>query len=258
MRRVLTPWARLGAALALMALAACARTLAPDDDACLQAVFEQVRAGEVDAVAARLGPGVRGPGRAAQLAAMRAAIPAGAPTSITVVSWSAIDTASAGGRQHVVSAVRRYDYPGKVLLVETMLSSDPGAPAPTIEKFFIRVLTPQEAGGKPFSLRGQSPLHYTVLAFLGFSVALMIAAIVATIIARNFRRKWLWCLVSLVTVSGLKLDWDTGALTIPAKIGLVSAGVIRLGPSAPWIVVAGFPAGAMLVFVLLSMRRRTP
>ena len=255
MRGYLKPWARACAALVLLALAACGP--APADDAQVRAVFEDVRAGNVDAVAGRLSANVQAPERAAQLAAMRAAIPQTPPTSVKTLNWSRLDSAGADGKSQIISAVQRYDYPGRVLVVETTLLSAPGDAKPRIDRFFIRVLTPREAAGTVFTLTGQSPLHYTVLAFLGFSVALMLAAIVATIAARNFRYKWLWCIVSLVTVSGLALNWNTGTLAIPAKIGLINAGVMRAAdPAAPWIVSAGFPVGAMLVFLLLAARRR--
>ena len=255
MRGYLKLWVARGAAFLLLALAACAP--APADDAQIHAVFEQVRAGDVDAVAGRLSAGVQAPDRAAQLAAMRAAIPQTPPTAIRTLNWTRFDSVGTNGKSHTISAVQRYDYPDKVLVVETSLVSAPGDAAPRIDKFFIRVLTPREAAGTAFTLTGQSRLHYTVLAFLGFSLALMLAAIVATIAARNFRFKWLWCIVSLVTVSGLALNWNTGALSIPIKIGLINAGVVRAAdPTAPWIVSAGFPVGAMLVFALLATRRR--
>ena len=252
-----TPRKRIGiwrAACLLLMLAACA--LKPADDAAVRRVFDRVRAGDSAGVAAQFAPESRSPELVAQLEAVHDMLPATAATSVRTLNWSKF--AGADGAT-TINAIQEYAYPDRVLLVQTEITFSARAASPVVHGFLVRELTPEEARGTRFTLRGKSPLHYTVLAFLGFSVALMAASIIATLRARNFRRKWLWCIVSVVTVSGLSLNWNTGALALLANVGLINAGVMRgANPLAPWTVFAGLPLGAVIVFVLLSVRPRAP
>lgn len=113
-----TFWATI---LACLALAACSLpTIDKQADAEARTLYEQIRTGADLAANPNLAPDLRQPATLAQLAAVRASLPPGAPTSAASRSWSI--NAGTGGTQAVL--VHAYSYPGQTVLAQTVLRKD--------------------------------------------------------------------------------------------------------------------------------------
>ena len=108
---------------ACLALAACSLpTVDKAADAKARALYEQVRTGADLAANPDLGPDLRKPEILAQLAAIRASLPEGAPTAAVNRSWSI--NAGTGGTQAVL--VHAYSYPSQTVLAQTVLAKAKG------------------------------------------------------------------------------------------------------------------------------------
>lgn len=87
-------------------------------DAKARTLFEQVRTQADLAANTDLAPDLRTPEALTQLAAMRNALPEGAPTAAALRSWN-VYSGTGGSRTNLVHA---YSYPGRTVLAETVLT----------------------------------------------------------------------------------------------------------------------------------------
>ncbi len=112
--RVLLP-----AVFAVASLAACSLPAVDKEaDAKARALYEQVRTGSNLSANADLAGDLRTPQALAQLAAVRSALPPGAPTAVANRSWSY--NAGTGGT--TASLIHAYSYPSATVLAETVLA----------------------------------------------------------------------------------------------------------------------------------------
>lgn len=108
---------------ACLALAACSLpTLDKAADAKARTLYEQIRTGADLAANPDLGPELRKPDVLAQLAAVKASLPEGAPTAAVTRGWSI--NAGTGGTRAVL--VHAYSYPSQTVLAETVLAKGKG------------------------------------------------------------------------------------------------------------------------------------
>lgn len=106
------------ALIASASLAACSLpTVNKEADGKARALYEQVRTGADLAANADLAPDLKTPANLAQLAAVRAQLPPGAPTAVANRSWSFNST----NGQTTASVVHAYSYPQATVLAETVL-----------------------------------------------------------------------------------------------------------------------------------------
>ena len=104
-----------------------------------------------------------------------------------------------------------------------------------------------------FTLSGRSARHWLwlLLTVAAFATSVVVAVRVAR--ARGMPRRWLWFVVALFGLGQFSLDWATGAWGIkPLYVMLLSAGFMKAGPVAPWILSFAIPVGA----IVAEARRR--
>jgi len=90
----------------------------PEADVKARALYEQIRTGGDLAANADLAPDLKTPATVAQLSALRAQLPPGAPTAVANRSWSINST----NGQTTASLVHAYSYPSTTVLTETVLA----------------------------------------------------------------------------------------------------------------------------------------
>jgi len=106
-----------------LAVAACSLpAIDKQADAKARTLYEQIRTGADLGQNADLAPPLRTPQALAQLAAVKASLPVGAPTSAVNRSWSI--NAGTGGTQAVL--VHAYAYPSQTVLAQTVLAKGKG------------------------------------------------------------------------------------------------------------------------------------
>lgn len=108
----------LASLIALVALTACSfPTIDKQADAKARALYSQISAGADLSQNPDLAPNLRTPQRLAQLAALKALLPSGAPTAAVARGWSI--SAGTGGTNAVLT--HAYSYPTGTVLAQTTL-----------------------------------------------------------------------------------------------------------------------------------------
>lgn len=108
---------------ACLAVTACSLpTVDKAADAKARALYEQIRTGADLAANTDLSADLRKPEMLAQLAAVKASLPEGAPTAAVNRSWSI--NAGTGGTNAVL--VHAYSYPSQTVLAQTVLAKGEG------------------------------------------------------------------------------------------------------------------------------------
>lgn len=98
-----------------------------------------------------------------------------------------------------------------------------------------------------FTLAGRSPKHFAWLALTILCAAVSIGTAAWFATRRDMPGKWQWALFALVGVGAFRLDWSTGdSFRQLLHVQLLSAGAMRPGPFAPWVLTFAFPLGAIL------------
>lgn len=101
-----------------------------------------------------------------------------------------------------------------------------------------------------FTFSGKSPIHYLLFLVAIIVVIFTLYVLILCIRTPGIKRKWLWCIFTLLGVGTLNLNWITGSIEFtPLSFLFFSIGFARWGLYGPWILSVAFPLGA-LIFLL--------
>lgn len=110
-----------------------------------------------------------------------------------------------------------------------------------------------------FALADKSILHYLMLLCAVLIPVFIVITLVACIKTPIPRRKWLWIIFILGGISTFSINWTTGEYGFKLiQYQLLGSGVFTASEYAPWIIVAGFPLGAILFWFKREKWRVTP
>jgi len=242
------------AALCLAFLSACTWGVPPPQlEEAASATFQRLHAGDSDAILRDGAPVLAD--AADTLSQISSLLPREAPAEIHRVGYSSSHAASDPESQHRLTY--EYRWPDDIALINLSYEqAGPDAPF-VLNGFTFRIATREELAANDFNLAGKPPGHYAMLAAIIVSPLLMIAAFVLALRAPGLERRWLWCILSLVTVCLFRLDWTNNA----SQFVLITAGLINVGVTradslfASWVLSAGLPVGALIVLVRLWLFR---
>ncbi len=127
-----------------------------------------------------------------------------------------------------------------------------------VEDFRVNSVDPAKVDQNRFSLRDKPLYQLVFLGGLVASLALMLSALLGSLLTRTFKRKWVWAIVSLVGIPVFVMNWSTGAWTTVLSLGLINTGVTKgLSPVDPWVIKFQLPLGAIVTLLQLLRRRAT-
>lgn len=227
----------------------------PAAEAAAHAAYEDIAAGRVTAVQARLTPEAAKMVTPAQILDMRAYTPAGAPSQRRLVGIDMLGSASGPQTQNLTYELT---YPDVSVLYRVALKR-PGAAAPWgVEGVNLNRETNAELAKGRFTLTGRSPAQLLFLLATILSPLLMLSAIVAVVRAPRLKRKWLWCLLALVGAGTATMNWATGEADLQIAVNLIGAGVTKQGYSGffPWMLKFTLPVGALAALWRAAKARR--
>ncbi len=214
--------------------------LAPQDEQQYSRnILAMLRAGDFEAIEAKLDPSVRKPDDEAALRKMAAAFPAGEPTSTQIIGFRI--TSSIGRRQ--VDLTFQYTYPGKWVLAQVLLTEEHGVVQ--ISGLHVQPLLDSLENINRFTLRGKTLAHYLVLVVAILLPVFMLYVLVLCIRTPIPKRKWLWVLFILMGFVQITFNWTDGAIRInPLALQVLGAGVGKSSNWAPWMITVSTPLGA--------------
>lgn len=231
---------------AVATLSACS-ALKPDPSADTVAaqVFDDLRLGRMAAVQARLTPEAKAVVTPAQVEAVRAYAPRGAPLERRAINWSTFIDASGPQTATMAYELR---YPDEGVLYSLTLKR-PNAAAPWgVESFNLNRASNAELARGKLQLTGKPPGQWAFLAMTVLSPVLMLLALVAVLRGPKMKRKWLWAIVALAGIGSAQMNWTTSQWGFQIlSIQLIGAGVTKTGFLGffPWLLKFTVPVGAV-------------
>lgn len=215
----------------------------------LQETMDQLAAQDYAALEAAFDPKIRQPDMRQALQHMAAILPPGRPVQVNPVAWNFFSKTNRNGSgvtERTANIAAEYGYAGqKWLLVSEQLSGEPGNFH--ILGFHINPLTASLTETNTFSFRGKGLKHYVFMLLACLTFLLMLFAFVSCLRLKGLKRKWLWAIFTLFTVSLFTLDWTSGEIGLNwIRVNLVGWGVVRSGWLGPWLVMFPMPIGAII------------
>lgn len=242
--------------ICILLLSACSWLApAPELDEAARKTVQQLQAGDSETLVREAAPHFRDlkPEGFEQL---RQLLPTGDAAAKKLIGYSQVHAANQGSSEHRLTY--EYHWPVQVALIDLLYSqAAPGAKF-VLEGVNARVATREELSANDFHLLGKPIGHYAMLLAIIASPALMIFAFVAAVRTPGLKRRWLWCLASLLTVCQYRLDWANGASEfVLLNVSLINTGIVRADSMfASWVLSTAFPLGAVIVLTRLYRRRQ--
>ena len=98
-----------------------------------------------------------------------------------------------------------------------------------------------------FTFRGKPMRHFVFLAATIAYIGILVFALLACLMTKNLRKKWLWAIVTLLGIVKFNFDWTTGQYFIqPVNFGFAISGFYSPSPFMPVILQFYFPVGAII------------
>jgi hypothetical protein len=186
---------------------------------------------------------IGGPSLHGTLGKMAALIPAGEPTSVTLVGVNRMNTASAT----TLNLTFEYDFSGKWLTMNVAVKRQGGNT--TIVGFNVNPEPASLEQQNKFTLTGRTSVQYIVFALTIVLPLLTIWSLVVCVRTKLKGRKWPWVLFILLGIGKFAVNWTTGQWAFaPLSIQLFSAGAFA-PLYGPWTFAISIPLGA-LIFLL--------
>jgi hypothetical protein len=241
----------------LVALGACSQQnmlqkfASPAEQSAARHYIDLLRQGRYEVIEAAMDPTIGGPSLHVTLVSMAALIPAGEPTSVTLVGANRM---KASGSE-TVNLTFEYNFSGKWILANVATKRDSGPT--TIVGFHIYPQSESLEQQSKFVLGGKSAFQYLAL---GLAIILPLFTLLALVICIKTKlkgRKWPWVLFIIFGIGKFALNWRTGQWGYSfLNIQLLSAGAFA-PLYGPWTIFLSIPAGA-IVFLMRRKQLKAP
>lgn len=224
-----------------------------------QSAVRQLASGDVAAVEALLDDRIRQPQVGDEIRRVAAMLPTTEPTHVEPVDWRFFQQASLSEGGPSTRTTR--------VAIEYTFASGPST-APAARWVVATVTLSGEAGAfrllglhveplsaplselNALSLKGKGALHCVFAALAIASAALCVFAFIRCLRTKGLKRKWLWCLLTLVGVCSISLSWEQGSVSVQLLyLGFFGAGLSRVGWLGPWTMSIMIPIGAIIFLV---------
>jgi len=209
----------------------------------LRSIVDRLSARDFPSIESQLDPKLVEPDIRAALERTATALPSASVQSVQPVAWF-VGTSSNGPRSATVAA--QYAYPdSKWFVVSAQLTGDPASFQ--ILRFNIEPLPASMEEIHAFTFSGKGPVHYAFVVLALAACAVSLYAFVRCLRTKGIRRKWLWCIFTLLGFCAFTLNWTSGAVSInPLSFNVFSAGLMRPGWLGPWGLTFCIPLGALV------------
>ena len=239
-------------AVCCLVAAACSRqallekVTSPQDRALSVRLIEALQSGDSAYVSQQLRPDLR-PGVAQVFPQMQAATPGGPRAKVTLVSGRSNSVTTVGGASSTHTVLDyEVDKGSRHALVEISLSRTGGATA--VEGLHVTPLARALGEAPPFSLAGKGPLQWLFLALVIAAPLTCLGGVVALILTKGVKRKWLWVIGCLFGFAAVSMNWTTGVVAVqPIYLSLLGAMATATPGGEDWTLTFGIPVVAIVV-----------
>lgn len=218
----------------------------PADQAAARHYIDSLRQRRYQEIEQAADPSIAGPSVHATLVKMADLIPAGEPTSVTLIGAQQVNP----GDSSTINLSYEYNFSGTWLLANVAIKKQGGRS--TIVGLNVYPQPSSLEQRNKFTLSGKNLLQYFVLAMAVILPLFTLYVLVVCLGTKLKGRKWPWVLFILVGVGKIAVNWTTGDWGIQSlSVQLLSASVYA-PLYGPWTLAISIPLGA-IVFLL---RRR--
>jgi hypothetical protein len=239
--------------LCLPLLAACEKGVTAQQDTELRAVYEKMRANDLNGIEAQFDPQRKRPTLHQSLVFMQGMIPPEKPRVrfLKGLKLSGPDGATDYGAQY------EYDYASTAVLAQIEMRQDK-AGRKTITAVQLRQAPVGIAHAFDFGLTGKKYYQYIFLFLMALSPAFGLWGLYALWRARDIKWKFFWALAMLLGFMDLTMDWRTGDVLLNiAYIHPFWIYARKFGPLSPWMLSTSLPL-ASIAFLLGYRRLERP
>lgn len=232
-----------------------ASTLGRQDAAALSQPFADLRAGNDDALLARLVEGTDPAQARAQIDTMQSLLPPAEPQRSRLTSWRS-QVGTTGNR---LWGVHEYDFPDHVARAETTLYRATSDAPWAIEGFHINVATRQQLAQNVFDF-ASAPVAVKAIVVAAIVLPLfLLATFLVVLFEPGLKRRWLWLLWVAFGVGTLYVNTSNGAFSFqPISIQLFGASATWSGSAFDgWVFGASIPLGALWYWGARMFRKAT-
>jgi uncharacterized protein YbaR (Trm112 family) len=236
-----------GSLIALCALlAACSpqrlldMVASPADKTEALKYLDELRTGQLDELEPKLDPKVFQGDNHALLQKMQSAMPAGSPTSVTLIGVQYV-TVNGEKRKNLTF---EYNFSGQWRVANVAIQEHAGLESIIGMHVYVRSQSLDDEGR--FRLAGKPPMQYLVLTLAVLLPLFSVYSLILCVRTKFAGRKWPWVLLTLVGVGRLTLNWNSGAWDMATmQVLLLSAGFYK-NLYGPWMLNIAFPLGPLL------------
>jgi hypothetical protein len=237
----------------LLALVACDQRkimqeiAPPADQAVATHYIDLLRQQQFDAIESAMDPSLSGPSMRNTLVSMAGLIPAGEPTSITLVGANRLKTTNFES----INLTYEYNFSGNWLVANVAIKRHDSSA--TIFGFHVYPQPSSLEQQNKFTLDGKSAVQYFVLALAVILPLFTLYALVICVRTTFKGRKWPWILFVIFGLGNFAVNWTTGQWALaPMYLQFFSAGAFG-SFYGPWTIGISIPVGAI---VFLARRKR--
>jgi len=216
------------------------KIVSPGDRAEALKYLDELRAGQLDDIEQHLDPKVFKGDNHTLLQNMQAALPQGAPTSVTL--FGAQYLTINGNKRFNLSF--EYNFSGQWRLANVAIVEEAGIER--IVGMHVYMRTQSLAEQNSFRLAGRTPMSYLILGLAILLPLFSMYCFILSIFTKFAGRKWPWVLLTLIGVGRLSLNWTSGAWDFSVmQVMLLSAGFTK-SFYGPLLLYVAFPVGPTL------------
>jgi hypothetical protein len=218
----------------------------PEDQSVAKHYIDLLRQRQYDVIEAAMDPSIQSKSLHETLVDMAALIPAGDPTSVTLIGANSMITTGA----KTINLTYKYDFSGK--WIEANVAVKRQGSATTIVGFNVYPQASSLEDQNKFTLSGKSPVQYLVL---GLAVILPLFTLFTLVICVRTKlkgKKWPWVLFVLFGLGKLAVNWTTGQWDITALSFQLFSAAAFAPANGPWTLSISLPIGA----IIFLMRRK--
>jgi hypothetical protein len=228
----------------------------PADQAFAQGYVAKLQARDFDAIERELSPDLKNDQIRSVLERMADMLPAGEPTSVTLVGAQRYKNAdSTRGTTTRVNTTMEYSFGGRYVVIN--VATDELNGATSVVGFNVYPRSTSLEDENRFTLKDRRPVQYLILVLAVMSLLVSLGALIACIRTKPLASKWLWILVTLVSVGHLTVNWTTGQVSfVPISLSLLGAGAFATSHYAPWMITAALPIGPIGFLIFRRQLRR--
>lgn len=215
----------------------------PADQALAKSYIDLLRQKRLDDIEKTADPSMSGPALHGTLVQMATFMPAGEPTSITLVGAHRWDS----GDATTVNLTFEYEFSGKWVLTNVAVKHVGNSAS--IVGFSVIPQSKPLAEQNKFTLTDKTALQYAVLALAIVLPLFTLFALVVCIRTPLKGRKWPWIVFVLVGFGNLSMGWTSGYWAVaPLTVQLFSAAAFA-PLYGPWTMTVALPLGAITFLI---------